>query len=257
MKKGFLCVMAAAIMTVSSVPVLAADTDFVVSDDTKLDNGEEIGDEDKSDRPSRPSSSSSSSIGGSSSSTSTTKPSDTDTTPETGVTVNPFKDISASMWCYDYVLDVYNKKLILGTSEDEFSPNTPLTRAMVASIIYRMAGSPDVSYSAIFTDVPDGQWYTKGIIWAYNNKVISGYGNGLCGPNDYVTVEQLASILYRYAGSPEVTAEITGYSDVAAISEYAKTGMAWAVSKKMNNGETLHPASPATRAEAAKMFSLF
>ena len=161
------------------------------------------------------------------------------------------------MWCYDYVLDVYNKKLILGTSEDTFSPDTPLTRAMVASIIYRMAGSPDVNYSAIFTDVPDGQWYTKGIIWAYNNKVISGDGNGLCGPNDYVTVEQLASILYRYAGSPEVTAEITGYSDVAAISEYAKTGMAWAVSKKMNNGETLHPASPATRAEAAKMFSLF
>ena len=252
MKKGFLCVMAAAIMTVSSVPVFASDTDFVISDDTKLDNGEEAGDKYEEEKPSRPSGSSSSS-----SSSTTTKPSDESTLPDTVVTVNPFKDITANMWCYDYVLDVYNKKLILGTSEDTFSPDTPLTRAMVASIIYRMAGSPDVSYSAIFTDVPDGQWYTKGIIWAYNNKVISGYGNGLCGPNDYVTVEQLASILYRYAGSPEVTAEITGYSDVAAISEYAKTGMAWAVSKKMNNGETLHPASPATRAEAAKMFSLF
>lgn len=252
MKKGILCVMAAAIMTVSSVPVFASDTDFVISDDTKLDNGEEAGDKYEEEKPSRPSGSSSSS-----SSSTTTKPSDESTLPDTVVTVNPFKDITANMWCYDYVLDVYNKKLILGTSEDTFSPDTPLTRAMVASIIYRMAGSPDVSYSAIFTDVPDGQWYTKGIIWAYNNKVISGYGNGLCGPNDYVTVEQLASILYRYAGSPEVTAEITGYSDVAAISEYAKTGMAWAVSKKMNNGETLHPASPATRAEAAKMFSLF
>lgn len=252
MKKGILCVMAAAIMTVSSVPAFAASTDFVISDDTKLDNGEEAGDKYEEEKPSRPSGGSSSS-----SSSTTTKPSDESTLPDTVVTVNPFKDITANMWCYDYVLDVYNKKLILGTSEDTFSPDTPLTRAMVASIIYRMAGSPDVSYSAIFTDVPDGQWYTKGIIWAYNNKVISGYGNGLCGPNDYVTVEQLASILYRYAGSPEVTAEITGYSDVAAISEYAKTGMAWAVSKKMNNGETLHPASPATRAEAAKMFSLF
>ena len=252
MKKGFLCVMAAAIMTVSSVPVLASDTDFVVSDGTKLDDGEEAGDKYEEEKPSRPSGGSSSS-----SSSTTTKPSDESTLPDTVVTVNPFKDITANMWCYDYVLDVYNKKLILGTSEDTFSPDTPLTRAMVASIIYRMAGSPDVSYSAIFTDVPDGQWYTKGIIWAYNNKVISGYGNCLCVPNDYVTVEQLASILYRYAGSPEVTAEITGYSDVNAISEYAKTGMAWAVSKKMNNGETLHPASPATRAEAAKMFSLF
>ena len=252
MKKGILCVMAAAIMTVSSVPAFAASTDFVISDDTKLDNGEEAGDKYEEEKPSRPSGGSSSS-----SSSTTTKPSDESTLPDTVVTVNPFKDITANMWCYDYVLDVYNKKLILGTSEDTFSPDTPLTRAMVASIIYRMAGSPDVSYSAIFTDVPDGQWYTKGIIWAYNNKVISGYGNGLCGPNDYVTVEQLASILYRYAGSPEVTAEITGYSDVNAISEYAKTGMAWAVSKKMNNGETLHPASPATRAEAAKMFSLF
>lgn len=252
MKKGFLCVMAVAIMTVSSVPAFASDTDFVVSDGTKLDDGEEAGDKYEEEKPSRPSGGSSSS-----SSSTTTKPSDESTLPDTVVTVNPFKDITANMWCYDYVLDVYNKKLILGTSEDTFSPDTPLTRAMVASIIYRMAGSPDVSYSAIFTDVPDGQWYTKGIIWAYNNKVISGYGNGLCGPNDYVTVEQLASILYRYAGSPEVTAEITGYSDVNAISEYAKTGMAWAVSKKMNNGETLHPASPATRAEAAKMFSLF
>ena len=252
MKKGILCVMAAAIMTVSSVPVLASDTDFVISDDTKLDDGEEAGDKYEEEKPSRPSGGSSSS-----SSSTTTKPSDESTLPDTVVTVNPFKDITANMWCYDYVLDVYNKKLILGTSEDTFSPDTPLTRAMVASIIYRMAGSPDVNYSAIFTDVPDGQWYTKGIIWAYNNKVISGYGNGLCGPNDYVTVEQLASILYRYAGSPEVTAEITGYSDVAAISEYAKTGMAWAVSKKMNNGATLHPTSPATRAEAAKMFSLF
>lgn len=252
MKKGILCVMAAAIMVVSSVPAFASDTDFVVSDGTKLDDGEEAGDKYEEEKPSRPSGGSSSS-----SSSTTTKPSDESTLPDTVVTVNPFKDITANMWCYDYVLDVYNKKLILGTSEDTFSPDTPLTRAMVASIIYRMAGSPDVSYSAIFTDVPDGQWYTKGIIWAYNNKVISGYGNGLCGPNDYVTVEQLASILYRYAGLPEVTAEITGYSDVAAISEYAKTGMAWAVSKKMNNGETLHPASPATRAEAAKMFSLF
>ena len=252
MKKGFLCILSAAIMAVSSVPAFAADTDFVVSDGTNLDNGEEAGDNYEDNKPSRPSEGSPSS-----SSSTTTKPSDESTLPDTVVTVNPFKDITANMWCYDYVLDVYNKKLILGTSEDTFSPDTPLTRAMVASIIYRMAGSPDVSYSAIFTDVPDGQWYTKGIIWAYNNKVISGYGNGLCGPNDYVTVEQLASILYRYAGSPEVTAEITGYSDVAAISEYAKTGMAWAVSKKMNNGETLHPASPATRAEAAKMFSLF
>ena len=252
MKKGFLCVMAAAVMTLSSVPAFAASTDFVISDDTNLDNGEEAGDKYEEEKPSRPSGGSSSS-----SSSTTTKPSDESTLPDTVVTVNPFKDVTANMWCYDYVLDVYNKKLILGTSEDTFSPDTPLTRAMAASIIYRMAGSPDVSYSAIFTDVPDGQWYTKGIIWAYNNKVISGYGNGLCGPNDYVTVEQLASILYRYAGSPEVTAEITGYSDVNAISEYAKTGMAWAVSKKMNNGETLHPASPATRAEAAKMFSLF
>ena len=162
MKKGILCVMAAAIMTVSSVPVLASDTDFVISDDTKLDNGEEAGDKYEEEKPSRPSGSSSSS-----SSSTTTKPSDESTLPDTVVTVNPFKDITANMWCYDYVLDVYNKKLILGTSEDTFSPDTPLTRAMVASIIYRMAGSPDVSYSAIFTDVPDGQWYTKGIIWAY------------------------------------------------------------------------------------------
>ena len=103
MKKGSLCVMAAAIMTVSSVPVLASDTDFVISDDTKLDNGEEAGDKYEEEKPSRPSGGSS----GSSSST-TKKPSDESTLPDTVVTVNPFKDITANMWCYDYVLDVYN-----------------------------------------------------------------------------------------------------------------------------------------------------
>ena len=165
MKKGFLCILSAAIMAVSSVPAFASDTDFVVSDGTKLDDGEEAGDKYEEEKPSRPSGSSSSS-----SSSTTTKPSDESTLSDTVVTVNPFKDITANMWCYDYVLDVYNKKLILGTSEDTFSPDTPLTRAMVASIIYRMAGSPDVSYSAIFTDVPDGQGYTKGIIWADNTE---------------------------------------------------------------------------------------
>lgn len=241
--------LAAAIMLFSAVSAYAADTDFVISDDKKLEDGEEIGDEEDDDDDSKSDKNNSSSNTNRDTSTDTEKEADT----------NPFNDVDVNMWCYDYVMDVYKKGLILGTADDTFSPNTSLTRAMVASIVYRMAGSPDVSYSAIFTDVPEGQWYTAGIIWAYNNGVISGYGNGLCGPNDYVTVEQLASILYRYAGSPEVadSVAITGYSDYTTISDYAQKAMLWAVSKNMNQGDNLHPASAATRAEAAKMFSLF
>ena len=144
-----------------------------------------------------------------------------------------------------------------GTADDMFSPDATLTRGMVASIVYRMEGSPKVEYKTLFTDIPDGQWYTSGVIWAAENGIIAGYGNGLCGPNDSVTVEQLASILYRYSGSPSADLSVLNkYSDISSISEYAKTAMAWAVSKDMTEGAQLHSKSAATRAETAKMFSI-
>ena len=170
---------------------------------------------------------------------------------------NPFKDIASDSWYYDYALDVYEKGLMAGTADDMFSPDATLTRGMVASIVYRMEGSPTVEYKTLFTDIPDGQWYTDGVIWAAEKGIIAGYGNGLCGPNDSVTVEQLASILYRYSGSPSADLSVLNkYSDISSISEYAKTAMAWAVSKDMTEGAQLHSKSAATRAETAKMFSI-
>ena len=170
---------------------------------------------------------------------------------------NPFKDIASDSWYYDYALDVYEKGLMAGTADDMFSPDATLTRGMVASIVYRMEGSPKVEYKTLFTDIPDGQWYTSGVIWAAENGIIAGYGNGLCGPNDSVTVEQLASILYRYSGSPSADLSVLDkYSDMSIISDYAKASMAWAVSKNMTEGLQLHSNTAATRAEAAKMFSI-
>ena len=174
--------------------------------------------------------------------------------------INPFVDVAEDAWYYDYILDVYEKGLMAGTGDEGFSPDSTLTRAMVTSIVYRMAGSPDVVYTAKFTDVPDGQWYTDGMLWASDNGVIAGYGNGLCGPNDPITVEQMAAILYRYAGSPDMSANtnvLSSYPDSASVSTYAADALKWAVVNGMTQGETLHPATSATRAEAAKMFSLF
>ena len=145
-----------------------------------------------------------------------------------------------------------------GMGSDIFLPDSTLTRGMVASIVYRMAGSPNVEYKPLFSDVPAGQWYTNGIIWAYEHGVIAGYGNGLYGTNDPITVEQMAAILYRYSGYPVVTEDITSlvaYSDREDVSDYAKTAIVWAIQNNMHHGNTIHAKANATRAEAAKMFS--
>lgn len=185
----------------------------------------------------------------------------TETSESTAGTVpaNPFRDIQSSDWFYRYVLDVYSKGLMSGTSDTEFAPSATLTRGMVASILYRMEGNPAVTVSNTFTDLSDGQWYTNGVLWAAQERILSGYGDGRCGPNDAVTVEQLSSILYRYAGSPTVRVslqDLSGYTGKEAVSEYAQNAVAWAAQQGMLHGTDLHPTVAATRAEAAQMFSL-
>ena len=111
-----------------------------------------------------------------------------------------------------------------------------------------------------FTDVPAGQWYTDAVNWAVERGIISGYGNGTFGPNDPVTREQLATILYRYAGSPAASGSLSAYADAASVSGYAKAAMDWCVANGILSGytnNTLRPAGYATRAEMAKMFTVF
>lgn len=168
----------------------------------------------------------------------------------------PFTDVNENDWFYNDVVKVYKNKLMEGTSDTEFSPYARLTRGMVATILYRHAGSPEVTYKNVYDDLEDGLWYTDAVIWATDNGVLYGYGNGLCGPEDYVTIEQLAAIVYRYVGSPEVSGnKIAEYDDVNSITPYAVDAMEWACENDMLVGTMLHPTSVALRAEAAKMFA--
>ena len=170
----------------------------------------------------------------------------------------PFVDVSSSDWFYNDVRYVYEKGIMDGTGADRFSPNAPLTRAMIVTILYRMAGSPSVSGSSDFTDVAAGKWFAKAVAWAAANGIVNGYGSGLFGPNDPVTREQLAAILYRYAvygGMTAVTLEenLGSFADTAQLSAYAIQAMNWAVGQGLINGSgsNLVPKAQATRAQVA------
>ena len=170
----------------------------------------------------------------------------------------PFADVSSSDWFYNDVRYVYEKGIMDGTGADRFSPNAPLTRAMIVTILYRMAGSPSVSGSSDFTDVATGKWFAKAVAWAAANGIVNGYGSGLFGPNDPVTREQLAAILYRYAvygGMTAVTLEenLGSFADTAQLSAYAIQAMNWAVGQGLINGSgsNLVPKAQATRAQVA------
>ena len=170
----------------------------------------------------------------------------------------PFGDVTVSDWFYDDVRYVYANGIMDGTSSDRFAPNAPLTRAMIVTILYRMAGSPSVSGSSDFTDVATGKWFAKAVAWAAANGIVNGYGSGLFGPNDPVTREQLAAILYRYAvygGMTAVTLEenLGGFADTAQLSAYAIQAMNWAVGQGLINGSgsNLVPKAQATRAQVA------
>ena len=170
----------------------------------------------------------------------------------------PFADVSGSDWFYNDVRYVYEKGIMDGTGADRFSPNAPLTRAMIVTILYRMEGSPAVTGTSDFTDVASGKWFAKAVAWAAANGIVNGYGSGLFGPNDPVTREQLAAILYRYAvygGMTAVTLEenLGGFADTAQLSAYAIQAMNWAVGQGLINGSgsNLVPKAQATRAQVA------
>ena len=132
---------------------------------------------------------------------------------------------------------------------------------MVATVLYRMAGAPNVTGKSKFSDVKDGLWYSKAITWAANQGIISGYQNGKFGPDDNVSREQMAVMLRNYAMkkgfNTNTTNNLTKFKDYKNVTSYAKSAMGWAVDKGIisgaNNGTRLNPTSNATRAECAKM----
>ena len=176
---------------------------------------------------------------------------------------NPFTDVKPGDWFYDDVMFVYEKKLMMGTSSTLFSPNEAATRAMLATILWRMEGSPAPKSSAGYSDVPTGQWYSDAIAWATEKGIFEGYGNGTFGPNDPITREQLAAIFYRYASHKGYDTSAVGsleqFSDKDKASSWALDALKWAIGSGLMNGkgDTLDPTGTATRAEIAAMLHRF
>ena len=145
---------------------------------------------------------------------------------------------------------------ITGTGVKKFSPNTNMSRAMLVTVLYRMAGEPSVSSIANpFTDVVRGQYYYNAVLWAYNKGIVTGKGANKFAPNDNVSREEIATFLYRYAGKPAATGTLTGFGDYTKVSAYATDAMKWAVKNEIvaGIGGKISPKTSATRAQVATM----
>ena len=185
-----------------------------------------------------------------------------DENPNTGA--NPFTDVSEKDWFYGDVMFVYENGLMLGTSKTLFSPHGTATRGMMATILWRMEGSPVPKGKNSFTDVEAGKWYADAITWTAENSIFAGYGKDKFGPDDPITREQLAAIFYRYVDYKGYDLTVKGnldkFKDADKITDYAKTAMQWAVGSglvKGKSGNLLDPQGTATRAEIAAMLHRF
>ena len=177
----------------------------------------------------------------------------------------PFIDVRGDDWFYDDVAYVYENGLMNGTSETAFSPYISTTRGMIVTILYRMEGKPAVFEACPFTDVKAGAYYERAIVWAAENGIVKGYGNGCFGPDNQITREQMAAILYRYAKNRGLdvsvgeNTNILSYDDALDISEYAVPAMQWACGAQIIHGADgrLTPGAKATRAQVAAILHRF
>ena len=176
----------------------------------------------------------------------------------------PFTDVSKGSWFYDDVVYVYENKLMQGTGDIIFDPDGAASRGMIVAILYRLDGQPAVNRECPFTDVKPGSYYENAVTWATEHGIVGGYGSGMFGPDDPITREQMAAILYRYAAylGCDVTgqADLTKFGDYAAVSAYAEQALAWASKEQLIHGvgdSLLDPSGRATRAQAAAILHRF
>lgn len=170
-----------------------------------------------------------------------------------------FADVGIADWYYPWVTKAVDAGLFGGVGENRFAPDEAMTRAMLVTVLYRMAGSPKVSGTVNFTDVPADEWYTDAVIWASENGIVNGVGEALFAPDDNITREQIAAILYRYAGSPAVTGTLLDFPDLVKVSDYARDAIQWCFANGIIGGSDglLLPDGNATRAQCAKMLVVF
>ena len=178
-------------------------------------------------------------------------------TPALGHKCAAYTDIPTD-WAKEGICFVIENGLMVGTTSTTFAPKDTLTRAMLVTVLYRMAGSPAVDAPSGFTDVDDGQWYSDAIAWAAANGIVNGVGGNKFAPSEPVTREQLAAIFFRYAKAEAPEADVlSGYPDAESVSTYARDAMAWAVStglvtgSKEADGTYLAPQGLAAREQAA------
>ena len=175
----------------------------------------------------------------------------------------PFTDVT-NHWAYSAIKRVYTRGLMVGMDEKTFAPDQQLSRAMLAVILYAMAGEPAVTGEGPFTDVPAGCWYTDAIVWAAQNGIVCGFGDGTFRPNEAVTRAQAAVMLYGYAAftGADVTAraDLSAYSDAGQIPAWAMDAMQWANARRLIVGrDSSHfvPDGKTTRAEMAAILSAY
>ena len=173
--------------------------------------------------------------------------------------VSGFGDVPQTSWFADAVRYVTGKSLMNGTSTTAFSPNENMSRAMLATVLYRMSGETAEADSS-FGDVSASAYYAAAVNWASSKGIVNGTGADAFSPNASITREQLAAMLYRYAGEPSVSADLSAYTDAVSISPYAEKAVEWCVAKGILSGKSatrLAPQDTATRAECAAMLQRF
>lgn len=174
-----------------------------------------------------------------------------------------YNDVEDNTWYRTAVDYVTEKNLMASTRRGSFEPETPMTRAMLITVLYRIEGSPVVSSNRGFSDVPDNSYYTAAVAWAAENQISAGVGNGKFSPHSLITRQQFATILYGYANvkgyDTSAYAEFDGYFDTSQISSYAEAAMHWATGSQIlrGSGGRLTPYGYVTRVQAALMFMRF
>lgn len=187
-----------------------------------------------------------------------------DGSQEPEIWINPYSDVRRGAWYYDAVRFVTDAGLMNGTATTRFSPDETTSRAMVVTILWRQAGSPSASREARFSDVELSEWYGDAVRWAASNGIVTGHEDGTFAPEDTITREQMAAILYRYAqaqGLPcNENGSLDGYTDAHLVSGYAQPALEWVCGSGVMQGTsatTLGPAASATRAQVAAMLMRF
>jgi hypothetical protein len=172
----------------------------------------------------------------------------------------PFIDVGENDWYYQAVDYVYRNQLFAGTSEEHFEPKTPMSRAMLVTVLWRLEGQANIDINQVFSDVPAGEYYARAVDWANRQEIVKGYGDSRFGPLDNITREQMAVILYKFAEfkgyDTSAAADLGIFHDSSSVSSWARDAVKWAVASQILTGKgngILDPSGNASRAEAASI----